>query len=844
MFINIKGAKENNLKNIDLQIPKNKLIVFTGLSGSGKSTLALETLQRECQRQYMESMGLTMDIGGKPKVDFIEGLSPAISINQRHANSNPRSTVGTITEISAYLRVLYAKLGERPCPHCGKMIAQDYDETAFAVYTEMPDQEPGGTELYEQTIACPHCGEQVIELTASHFSFNKPQGACPVCRGMGVVNSPDINLIIDKSKSVREFAIHGWDQVYIDRYGASIIQAAKHYGFEMDIDTPTGQYNDIQLDLLLHGVLSKQFQKRYPDIAPPKTVPGGRFEGVITNLMRRYAENSSASARQKLEKFLIRQECPECRGVRFRSETLEVRVGGINIKQLLSKPLTGIREWLKELPDFVSPDALDVVHQVVDDLKRRIDRIIDVGAGYLSLDQPSASLSSGEWQRIKLASILGSGLTGVLYVLDEPTSGLHSRDTGKIIEVLRHLRDMGNTVIVIEHDVEMMKAADYIIDFGPGAGKQGGRIVACGNAQEIINCAASVTGRYLQTNVGKPQRKKTPNGNSYVRIRNANINNLKNIDIDIPLGKLVAVSGVSGSGKSSLIFGVLAETADACFHQPKKSRNPDISGFEHLDDVIIINQQSIGRSSRSNAATYTDLFTDIRDLYASLPETKAKRLAAKHFSYNVAGGRCEKCQGTGKLSVSMHFLPDVEVVCPVCHGKRYQKPVLDIKFKGHNISDVLELSIDEALVLFAGEENIRAKLKVLQDVGLGYLSLGQSAATLSGGEAQRLKLAKELSRSSGGKALYLFDEPTTGLHPHDAGRLINVFDRLVRLGNSVIVIEHNADMLLAADWVIDLGPEGGNEGGEIIAQGTPEEIMKNAHSATGKVLVRAAAMND
>lgn len=840
MFINIKGAKENNLKNIDLQIPKNKLIVFTGLSGSGKSTLALETLQRECQRQYMESMGLTMDIGGKPKVGSIEGLSPAISINQDHANSNPRSTVGTVTEISAYLRVLYAKLGERPCPHCGKIITQNYDETAFAVYTEMPDQEPGVAELYEQLIACPHCGEQVIELTASHFSFNKPQGACPVCRGIGVVNSPDVNLLFDKSKSIREFAIHGWDQAYIDRYGASMIQAAKHYGFEMDIDTPISKYNDVQMDLLLYGVLSKQFQKRFPDIAPPKTVPGGRFEGVITNLMRRYAENSSASARQKLEKFLIRQECPECRGVRFRSETLEVKVGGINIKQLLSKPLTGVREWLKELPDSVSPDALDIVHQVVDDLKRRIDRIIDVGAGYLSLDQSAASLSAGEWQRIKLASILGSGLTGVLYVLDEPTSGLHSRDTGKIIKVLRRLRDMGNTVIVIEHDVEMMKAADYIIDFGPGAGKQGGQIVACGNAQEIINCAASITGKYLQLNVGKPKRKKTQDGNSYVRIRNANANNLKNIDIDIPLGKLVAVSGVSGSGKSSLIFGVLAEAADAYFHQPKKSKNPNISGFEHLDDVIIINQQSIGRSSRSNAATYTDLFTDIRDLYASLPETKAKHLAAKHFSYNVAGGRCEKCQGTGKLSISMHFLPDVEVVCPVCHGRRYQKPVLDIKFKGHNISDVLELSIDEAFVLFADEESIRAKLKVLQDVGLGYLSLGQSAATLSGGEAQRLKLAKELSRSSGGKVLYLFDEPTTGLHPHDAGRLINVFDRLVRLGNSVVVIEHNADMILEADWVIDLGPEGGNEGGEIIAQGTPEEIMKNTRSATGEVLVRAA----
>lgn len=836
MYINIKGAKENNLKNLDVKIPKNKLIVFTGLSGSGKSTLALETLQRECQRQYMESMGMTMDIGGKPKVDYIEGLSPAISINQHNTNSNPRSTVGTVTEISAYLRVLYSKLGERPCLHCGKIITQSYDETVFAVYTEMPDQEPDGAELYEQLIACPHCGKQVIELTASHFSFNKPQGACTFCRGIGVVNSPEVNLLIDKSKSIRDFAIYGWDQVYIDRYGSSMIQAARHYGFEMDIDTPIGKYNDVQMDLLLYGVLSKQFQKRFPDITPPKTVPDGRFEGVITNLMRRYAENSSASARQKLEKFLIQQECPECRGVRFRSETLEVKVGGINIKQLLSKSLTGVKEWLKELPDSVSPDALEVVHQVVDDLNRRIDRIIDVGAGYLSLDQPAASLSAGEWQRIKLASILGSGLTGVLYVLDEPTSGLHSRDTGKIIEMLRRLRDMGNTVIVIEHDVEIIKAADYIVDFGPGAGKQGGRIVACGNAQEIINCEASITGKYLQTNICKQKRKKIQDGNSYIYIRNASINNLKNIDIDIPLGKLVAVSGVSGSGKSSLIFGVLAEAAAAYFHQPKKNKNPDVSGFEHLDGVIIINQQSIGRSNRSNAATYTDLFTDMRDLYASLPETKINGLSAKHFSYNVAGGRCEKCQGTGKLSISMHFLPDVEVVCPVCHGKRYQKPVLDIKFKGYNISDVLELSIDEAFVLFAEEESIRSKLKVLQDVGLGYLSLGQSTTTLSGGEAQRLKLAKELSRNSNGKVMYLFDEPTTGLHAHDAGMLINVFDRLVRLGNSVVVIEHNAEMILESDWLIDLGPEGGSEGGEIIAQGTPKEIMENPRSFTGKVL--------
>lgn len=836
MFINIKGAKENNLKNIDVQLPKNKLIVFTGLSGSGKSTLALETLQRECQRQYMESMGMTMDIGSKPKVDSIEGLSPAISINQHHANSNPRSTVGTVTEISAYLRVLFSKLGERPCPHCKKIIKQNYDEEAFAVFTEMPDQEPGETELYEQMIPCPYCSKPVVELTASHFSFNKPQGACPTCRGIGVVNSPDVNLLIDKTKSVRDFAIYGWDQAYIDRYGASLIQAAKHYGFEINIDTPIGEYNDIQMDLLLYGVLSKQFQKRFPDMVPPKTVPSGRFEGVVTNLMRRYMENSSTSVKQKLEKFLIQQECPECQGIRFRSETLGVNVGGVNIKQLLSMSFTGVSMWLKELPNHVSSEALDIVHQVVDDLKHRIDRIVDVGAGYLSLDQPASSLSAGEWQRIKLASILGSGLTGVLYVLDEPTSGLHSRDTRKIIQVLKRLRDMGNTVIVIEHDVEIMKEADYIIDFGPGAGKQGGQIVACGNVQDIINCDTSITGKYLQANSFKPLRKKTRGNGSYVKIRNANINNLKNINIDIPLGSFVTVTGVSGSGKSSLIFGVLAEASDAYFHQQKKSKNVNISGYENLNDVIIINQQSIGRSNRSNAATYTDLFTDIRDLFASLSETKVNGLSARHFSYNVVGGRCEKCQGTGKLSISMHFLPDVETVCPVCHGKRYQKPVLNIKYRGYNISEVLDLSVDEALVLFADEQNIRSKLKVLQDVGLGYLSLGQSASTLSGGEAQRLKLAKELSKSSGGKVMYLFDEPTTGLHPHDANRLIGVFDRLVRQGNSVVVIEHNADVILSSDWVIDLGPEGGNEGGEIIAQGTPEDIIKNANSATGKVL--------
>ncbi|HEX3076700.1 MAG TPA: excinuclease ABC subunit UvrA [Lachnospiraceae bacterium] len=832
MFISIKGAKENNLKNVDLLLPRNKLIVFTGLSGSGKSTMALETLQRECQRQYMESMGMMMNIGSKPKVDSIEGLSPAISINQHHTSSNPRSTVGTATEISTFLRILYAKLGERPCPHCGKLITQNYCEETVESSDTVEQEE---NELYEQKIACPTCGKPVIELTASHFSYNKPQGACASCKGIGVVNTPDVNLLIDGTKSIKEYAIYGWDQVYIDRYGASIMQAAKHYGFEMDINTPVNQYDEIQTDLLLYGVLSNNFGRHFPDVLPPKTVPEGRFEGVVTNLLRRYAENSTASARQKLEKFLIKQACPECKGVRYRKETLEVRVKGINIKQLLSMSLFEVQEWLKELVGSLKQDTLTIVQQLIEDLNRRIERIISVGAGYLSLNQPSSSLSAGEWQRIKLASILGSGLTGVLYVLDEPTAGLHSRDTGAIISVLRQLRDMGNTVIVIEHDMEIMKAADHIVDFGPGAGAKGGRIVVSGNLSDIISCGESITGKYLQTNADRQRCKRAGNGD-FINIRNATHNNLKNCNVKIPLGRLVTVTGVSGSGKSSLIFGTLAKVADMHFKHSGNDIGVDISGLEHLNDVIMIDQQSIGRSNRSNAATYTDIFTDIRDLFASLPATRARNLSAKHFSYNVAGGRCEKCQGSGKLSISMHFLPDVEVVCPVCRGKRYQKPVLEVKYKGNSISDVLEMSIDESLELFSEEETIATKLRLLKEVGLGYLKLGQSATTLSGGEAQRLKLAKELTKSSNGRVMYLFDEPTTGLHPHDASKLIRVFDRLLSLGNSVVVIEHNTDIIRASDWVIDLGPEGGKAGGEIIAQGTPGDIMSNLSSITGRVL--------
>lgn len=783
--IRIKGAYENNLNHVDLTLPKNKLIVFTGLSGSGKSTLAMETLQRECQRQYMESMGMLTDLGTRPKVESIEGLSPAISISQQVTNQNPRSTVGTITEIAPFLRVLFSKIGEYPCPHSGN---------------------------------------NVKELSASHFSFNKPQGACPTCKGVGMVSLPNVEMLIDKSKSIADFAITGWDQVYIDRYGASLTAAAKHYGFFIDIHTPIEEYDEIQMDLLLYGVLGEQFTRHFLNIAPPKTVPSGRFEGVVTNIMRRYEEKSSFSAKQRLEKYLIQQECPDCKGVKFRKDILEVRIFGVNILEALSMSLEELNDWLEKIVSLLSPQALDIVGQVIKDLQLRTKRIISVGAGYLTLDQPSVSLSAGEIQRVKLASVLGSGLTGVVYVLDEPTAGLHPKDRKNIVNVLFKLRDMGNTVIVIEHDLELMKSADCLVDFGPGAGKNGGNIVAVGTVEDLIASEDSVTGKHLNGYQGVCREKSIGNGKN-IRITHANNANLKNLELDIPLGRFIGVSGVSGAGKTSLIFGLLGEAANAYFNQSKENYYENVTGFENLDGVISINSNSIGRSSRSNIATYTDIFTDIRKLFAGIAKKEKLSLETRHFSYNVTGGRCEKCQGAGRLLVSMNFLPDVEVVCPVCHGRRYQKEVLGVKYNGLSISDILDLSIDDAANILKNEKNISDNLKILQEVGLGYIGLGQSTSTLSGGEAQRLKLAKELAKNNSQKILYLFDEPTVGLHPQDVERLIGVFDRLVMKGNSVVVIEHNQNVLRAADWLIDLGPEGGKRGGCIMAQGKPEEIL-------------------
>lgn len=814
-FIEIKGARENNLKNISLRIPKNKLVVFTGLSGSGKSTLALNTLQKECQRQYMESMGMVTDFISKPKVDTIIGLSPSISVDQQNNNRNPRSTVGTVTEVFTYLRILYAKLGVRHCPSCGELIRQPFE-------MELDKGEPaegnmGSSENDEGMIACHSCGEKMPELQMSHFSFNKPEGACPECRGLGVVNTPDLDRIFNMDLSIRDGGVRIWDKFYINRYSEALENAGKFYGFSISASEPLKNYGQIQMDCLLYGTLSPQFVGHFPGVKPPKTVPEGRFEGVITNIVRRRSEPGSG---EKLGGLFHQNVCPECNGVRLRKESIAVTVGDVNIIELCQKSLNDVLDWIHALPSFAMPEALLIATPIIDDLEQRVKRLVDVGVGYLSMERSAVTLSAGEAQRLRLASLLGSGLTGVLYVLDEPTTGLHARDTKRLIDVLKRLRDMGNTVLVIEHDIEIMRAADHIVDFGPEAGSGGGQIVTAGTLNEVTACELSYTGRFLSggDKITIPAKRRAGSG-THITVTNACEHNLKGIDVDLPLGMLVSLTGVSGSGKSTLLFDILGRAAEIHFDRSKEEPcDLNISGLDHVNDIITISQSPIGRTSRSNAATYTDVFSYIRDLYASLDEAKEKKLSPKHFSFNVPGGRCEKCEGSGELTISMHFLPDVQVECPVCHGKRFQKQILEVRYKGFSISDVLEMTITEAVDVFCDVPMIIDRLIVLQKVGLGYLSLGQSATTLSGGEAQRIKLAKELGKRANGHTLYLLDEPTTGLHPHDVKKLMALLNELVEQNNTVICVEHNLDAIALSDWVIDFGPEGGDAGGEIIAR--------------------------
>ena len=841
--ITIRGARLHNLKNVTVTFPKNQLVVVSGLSGSGKSTLAFDILLKEGQRQYLESVGMVTFGVSKPPVDAIVGLAPTISVAQNLTNHSPRSTVGTATEVYTYLRVLYARLGHRLCPHCGKEVLPAFDPANVEWEGETGAEDAGPAT--EESFPCPHCGAPIPEIGMAHFSFNKPEGACPTCTGLGTIHQANTERLVDEQKSVAGGAVVDRNSFHINYHSSILLAAAAHYGFAFDLRLPVKEYTQVQRDLLFFGVGSPQFGRHFPNHAAPATVRGGKFEGIATSLLRRYAEHiEDADYRAKMGELLVTGTCPDCGGTRLRPESRAVTVNGQTIIAVSRLPLSELGPWLEELRSTLHGDEMLIAAPILDDLRERIRRLVEVGAGYLTLERSSPSLSAGEAQRLRLAALLGSGLSGLLYVFDEPTIGLHQRDTHRMIEVLRRLRDLGNTVLVVEHDLEMIASADYVIDFGPGAGKHGGQVVAAGTPAAVAGQVGSITGNYLagRTTIPLPRRRRAAGGTA-ITIRGARQHNLQNIDVRLPLGLLVAVTGVSGSGKSSLVFDILDRALRRRLYGAGEppGEHDAIEGCEEIDKIITIDQEHIGRIPRSNTATYSDIFTPIRTAFAATAEARARGLSAKHFSFNVPGGRCERCQGTGVLSVNMHFLPAVDVRCPACHGRRFTRETLAVHYREHDIAQVLDLTVEEALALFADVRAARSRLQVLADVGLGYLQLGQQATTLSGGEAQRVKLAKELGRRAGGRTLYLLDEPTTGLHLADTARLLGVLQRLVDAGNSVVVVEHNLELVKTADWVIDLGPEGGIAGGRVIAEGTPEEVAQCPASYTGQYLQRIVA---
>jgi len=838
--ITINNARLHNLKNVTLSIPKGKLVVLTGVSGSGKSTLGFDILMKEGLRQYLESVGMVAFGLEKPPVDSIVGLSPTISVDQYLTNHSPRSTVGTTTEIYTYLRVLFARLGHRICPACGNDVPPPYDESPI----DWAADEGGETPEAESALSCPHCGAALPEIGMANFSFNKPAGACPTCTGLGTVHHINLNRLVNDELSILDGAVLGWSSFHI-RYNADILQAAgRHYGFSFDPALPVRDYTPVQRDLLFFGVESPQFRQHFPGIEPPTAVSRGRFEGIAGTLLRRYAEHiQDADYLQKLDEFLVTQVCPDCDGTRLRAESRTVTVVGQTIIAISQLPLNALADWLDALPASLHGEELLIASPILDDLRERIRRVLEVGVEYLTLDRAAPSLSAGEAQRLRMASLLGSSLSGLLYVFDEPTIGLHPRDTQRLIGFLRRLRDLGNTVLVVEHDLDVVGAADYVVDFGPGAGKHGGQIVATGTPAEIAQLpeTQTLTGAYLagRMSVPMPQQRRTPTEKA-LAVHGAREHNLQNVTVRLPLGLLVAVTGVSGSGKSSLVFDILDRAGRQRFYGANETPglHDSITGWEHLDKIVTIDQEHIVRLPRSNAATYSDAFTAIREAFAATSEARRLKLTARHFSFNVPGGRCERCEGTGTLAVKMHFLPDVEVTCPACRGRRFKPETLAVTYRDYDIAQVLELTIEESLALFTDVPAAASRLRVMDDVGLGYLQLGQPASTLSGGEAQRVKLSKELGRRSAGRTLYLLDEPTTGLHPADTARLLALLQRLVDAGNSVIVVEHNLDIIKGADWVIDLGPEGGSAGGQIIAEGTPQQVAQAPGSHTGACLRR------
>lgn len=929
----IKGAREHNLKNIDVTVPRDKLVVFTGLSGSGKSSLAFDTVYAEGQRRYVESLSsyARQFLGQmeKPDVDYIEGLSPAISIDQKTTSKNPRSTVGTVTEIYDYLRLLYARIGIPHCTVCGREITQQtVDQIVDKVLAlgngkriqvmspvvrgkkgefvkELDDIRKGGfvrvrvdgsvydlseeikleknkkhsievivdrlvikeeiegrladsietsTKLSDGTVlidvvgesemlfslnyACPEHGTSIEELSPRMFSFNNPYGACKTCSGLGTFKEVDPELIIPNKKiSINQGAIHasGWNVAEGGAIAKMYMEAlAQEYGFSLDM--PVEMLPKKVIDIILYGTKGKKIKmKRTTDYGTGEYK--NEFEGVIPNLKRRYSQTNSEWARADIETVMVSAECPDCRGARLSAESLAVTVGGINIDEFCRKSINEEIEFLDNLQ--LTEKQQMIGNLIIKEIKSRLNFLNSVGLDYLSLSREAGTLSGGESQRIRLATQIGSSLMGVLYILDEPSIGLHQRDNEKLLETLRRLRDLGNTLIVVEHDEDTMFAADYIVDIGPGAGINGGNLVASGTVEDIMNCKESITGQYLSgaKRIPVPKSRRRGNGKK-LQIIGACENNLKNVDVEIPLGKFVAVTGVSGSGKSSLVnqilYKKLANELNGAKKKPGKFET--IKGIDNLDKVINIDQSPIGRTPRSNPATYTGVFSDIRDLYASTEDAKIRGFKQNRFSFNVKGGRCEACQGDGIIKIEMHFLADIYVPCDVCGGRRYNRETLEVKFKGKNISEVLDMTVDEGLEFFQSQPKIARKLQTLADVGLGYIQIGQSATTLSGGEAQRVKLATELSKRSTGKTIYILDEPTTGLHTADVHRLVNVLSKLVDKGNTVVVIEHNLDVIKTADHIIDLGPEGGKNGGTIVATGTPEDIAACENSYTGKYL--------
>ena len=935
----IKGARENNLKNIDVAIPRDKLVVLTGLSGSGKSSLAFDTIYAEGQRRYVESLSsyARMFLGqmDKPDVDYIDGLSPAISIDQKTTSKNPRSTVGTVTEIYDYLRLLWARVGVPHCPKCGKEIRQqtidqiidqimalpegtriqimapvvrgrkgehtkvledarrsgyvrarvdgqlyELDEDIKLtknlkhqidivvdrlivrpdIVTRLTDSVETASNLagglvtvnllreerdlsFSQNYACEDCGVSIEELAPRLFSFNSPFGACPTCTGLGMQLKVDPTLVIpDESKSILDGAVvaTGWNSIRSDGISRMYFDAlSKKYHFSLR--TPYAQLPHEVKDIILYGTKGEKLTLEY-DQPRGKGVLHQAFEGIANNLERRYVETQSDASKKEIESYMTACPCPACRGKRLRPEALAVTVGGLSIHDVTAMPVDDEIAFFEGLN--LTGNQQMIAAQILKEISSRLRFLQSVGLSYLTLSRSSGTLSGGESQRIRLATQIGSSLMGVLYILDEPSIGLHQRDNDKLLDTLRRLRDLGNTLIVVEHDEDTMRSADWLIDIGPGAGALGGQVVSAGTPEQVMADPNSLTGQYLsgKKRIEVPERRRAGNG-KWLTVRGARENNLKNIDVSVPLGTLTCVTGVSGSGKSSLVNEIIFKRLGADLNRMKAhpGKHDAVEGEEYLDKVINIDQSPIGRTPRSNPATYTNLFNDIRDLFASLPEAKARGYGPGRFSFNTKGGRCEACCGDGVLKIEMHFLADVYVPCEVCRGKRYNRETLEVRYKGKSISDVLDMTVDEALPFFSALPKIAARLQTLQDVGLGYVKLGQSSTTLSGGEAQRVKLATELSKRSTGRTIYILDEPTTGLHADDVKKLLAVLQRLVDGGNTVLVIEHNLDVIKCADYLIDLGPEGGVGGGTVVAAGTPEQVADTPASYTGQYLKKMLA---